>query len=187
MSEFAINIEGDFLKQLPKMKKDMEKTARRILRKTANQTDIEIHRLVTANELMNIDLKDFRKTKTLIRFSDIKGGIEDMQISVRVTGRPHTSYRFQPNYRIIGRGKYWVGKIYGKNTAFYGGKAFAIPGKKPLFVRESTYRYPIRPVFGPSVADMLDKTGLTPTIAAFTEMNLRVNLLKGIGEDLDMT
>jgi hypothetical protein len=189
MSDFEINIEGDFLKAIRHMKKDMEKTAARILRKTANQTDKEIHRVVTAKELINIDFDDFtkrKKTRTIIRHSDLKGGIEDMNIVISITNKAHTSYRFLPTYRVIGRGKYWVGKIYGKSTAFYGGGAFVVPGKKPLFVRESTNRYPIKPVFGPSVPAMLEKAGLLPGVFAFTEMNLRANLLKGIGIDLDI-
>lgn len=186
MAEFEVEIEGNFIAQFGKMKKDLEKTTIRQLRKTANQTDIEIHRVVTANKLMDIDLKDFRKTKTLIRHSELKGGIEGMNITITVTGRSHTSYRFFPNYIGPAKKKVWIGKIYGKAQKFYGGQAFALPGKKPLFSRESTDRYPIKPVFGPKVSVMLESTGLIKNIYSFSESALRVNLMKGIGSDLKL-
>lgn len=185
-NDFEVSIEGDFIKQFGTMKKDLEKLTQRILRKTANQTDVEIHRVITSNQLMDIDIKDFRKTKTLVRHSDLKGGIDGMNITITVTSKAHTSYRFFPTYRVIGRGKYWVGKIHGKNTAFYGGQAFALPGKKPLFARESTDRFPIKPVFGPTASDLLERGNYTPKVVTFSESSLRANLLKGLGEDINI-
>lgn len=186
MSDFEVNIEGDFIKQFGSMKKDLEKVTQRILRKTANETDKEIHRIITQNHLMDIDMKDFKKTRTLIRHSELKGGIDGMNITITVTNKAHTSYRFFPTYRTIGRGKYWIGKIHGKNEAFYGGQAFAIPGKKPLFVRESTARLPIKPVFGPTASALLEAGNYTPKLVDFSGDRLRANLLKGIGEDLNL-
>jgi hypothetical protein len=189
MSDFEIKIEGNFINQIYKMKKDLEKTARRVLRKTATQIEKEMHRIVTANNLMDIDFKDFTKGRHKTIFKDdsaLKGGIDGMQVTITIKKTPHTSYRFQPTYKVIGPGKYWVGKIYGENKAFYGGRAFKIAGLKPLFARTGSNRYPFKAVFGPSVPAMIDKLGYTPTIVAFADMNLRVNLLKGIGKDLDI-
>lgn len=189
MSEFEINIEGNFLKQIPGMKKDLEKSAQSALRKTANQTDKEIHRLVTVNNLIDISLNDFlksKKTRTVLRINDLKGGIEDMNINILITSKAHTSFRFMPRSIGPAKKKVWIGRIYGRASKFYGGQAFSLKGKKPLFVRESTYRFPLKPVFGPTVPDMMDKTGLTSKVVAFTEANLRDNLLKSIGDELDI-
>jgi hypothetical protein len=179
-----VNIEGNFIAQFGTMKKDLEKVAQRILRKTANQTDKEVHRLVTANKLIDINLKDFRKTKTLIRHSDLKGGIDGMSITISITSKAHTSYRFFPSYVGVAKKKVWMGRIHGKAKRFYGGQAFSLPGKKPLFVRESTSRFPIKPVFGPTVSEMLDRGGHVPKLVSFSEESLRANLSKSIGDNL---
>lgn len=189
MKDFEINIESDFIKAIPKFKKDIDKLAVSALRKTANQSDKEIYRLVTDNNLIHITFEEFvkrAKTRTVVRFSDLKGGIEDMNIKISITNRAHTSYRFFPTYMGAAKKKIWIGKIHGRAKKFYGGAAFKLPKAKPLFVRTSKHRYPLKPVFGPSVPDMLERAGLLPKLFSFTEENLRVNLSKSFKDNLDL-
>lgn len=189
MKDFEVSIESNFLKSIPNLKKDIDKLAVSALRKTANQTDREIHRLATEHKLIDISFDDFvrrAKTRTIVRFSDLKGGIEDMNIKISITSRAHTSFRFMPSYIGPTKKKVWVGRIHGKVKRFYGGAAFAIPKKKPLFVRTSKYRYPLKPVFGPSVPSLLEKAGLLPSVYEFASMNLKVNLTKSFKNNLDL-
>lgn len=187
MGDVTVSIEGDFLKLIRDSEKDLEKVIQKSLRKAATDVEKEIHRTVVANKLMDIDFKDFKKTKTLMRRTDLSGGVANMSIDISINAKAHTSYRFFPKSISKGKSKIWFGSVYGKSKRFYGGKAFQIKGKKPLFVREGKDRLPIKPVFGPNAVDLLDKTNNTNKIIEFADLALRIHLSEGIEKDFPLT
>lgn len=181
-----IKIEGNFISKIRQAGGSIVKAVQSSLRMSAKETEVEIHSVVTKKKLMNITFEDFRKTKTLMRSVNLKGDVDSMFVEIVVKGVPHTSYRFWPKSTPSRGRKLWFGYIYGKSKRFYGGKAFAIPGKKPLFVRSGSERFPVKPVFGPSVPSMLIKEGHDKTILNFAEETLIKRLSKSMGDDFPL-
>ena len=181
--EGIVTIEGNFLSAVRRAKKNLNESLKRSMKRAASDLEVEIHRTVVDGKLMKIKFEEFKKTKTLMRVTDLSGGIAHMNIVVSVTGKPHTSYRFFPRQVMRGRKKFWAGRIYGELKLFYGGQGFQIPGKKPLFVREGKGRFPIKPVFGPSVPRMLEKIGCVPRLIETAGILLRIRLAETIDED----
>jgi hypothetical protein len=185
MADFEVNIEGDVIKQFGTMKKDVEKLARRAITKSAKQTEEEISRLVDSNKLLNMGLKTLKKSRTLIRHSDIKSGIDGMKITLIISDRPQNSYRFWPSYATSGGATKspWRGTIAGRAGLLKGensNKTFFIGRFKTMYYRKGEDKYPFVKFKGPSLGEMFQDKGLDSSVARYAGTVLQVNFSKAL-------
>ena len=185
-NEFEISIEGNFIAQFGKTKKNIEKLAQRALRKTALQTETEIEKILQQHKLIDHSLKSLRQSKVLRRYSDLKSGIDQMNIRITVSDKPQNTYRFWPTYVTSGKKGYWYGTIAGRRQKLADGKAFFKGKWKTTYYRQSTDRYPWVKFKGPSVGELLTDGSHIPRILRLSSHKLRVNLLKAMGKELEI-